>query len=381
MKISIIGSTKPGYKLPKEEAIDFSGKSAGICYMPEDLNTLFSEASEKTTKRAESTLKSGHHSVYDHPVYNLALENIPKILAIILNNEKMYTTSEKSARYTKMTPSPEESTLYEKWITIYKEVISNLYPTLKEKQVEKLAQENARYLISIFTPSTIMEHTLSLRQINYIYNWFTDYIENAEDNEFNKLLKPCMKEFIDSFPPIILNNLSSKDKNRKLSLFATRSRKEEFGENYSTNYYATFAEFAQAQRHRTLDYEISLDEHPKFYVPLCIRGTKYEKEWLTDISSLSSRFPQGMLVKINERGTVENFVLKCKERLCGCAQLEIMLQTKETLDKYIDSVKTDNPEIYSYLLNYESGVRCSFKDFNCTAPCIWGSKNSLNRLI
>ena len=88
-----------------------------------------------------------------------------------------------------------------------------------------------------------------------------------------------------------------------------------------------------------------------------------------------------MLVKINERGTVENFVLKCKERLCGCAQLEIMLQTKETLDKYIDSVKTDNPEIYSYLLNYESGVRCSFKDFNCTAPCIWGSKNSLNRLI
>lgn len=381
MKISIIGSTKPGYTLSKEEAINFSGKSAGICYMPESLDTLFSEAPEKTIKRAENTLKSGHHSVYDHPVYNLALENIPKIIAIILNNEKMYTTSEKSARYTKMTPSPEESALYEKWINIYKDVISNLYPKLKEKQVEKLAQENARYLISIFTPSTIMEHTLSLRQINYIYNWFTDYIENAEDNEFNKLLKPCMKEFIDSFPLIILNNLSSKDKNRKLSLFASRTRKEEFGENYSTTYHATFAEFAQAQRHRTLDYEISLDEKPMFYVPLCIRNTKYEKEWLTDINSLSSHFPQGMLVKINERGTVENFVLKCKERLCGCAQLEIMLQTKETLDKYISSTKTSNPEIHSYLLNYESGVRCAFKDFNCTSPCIWGSKYALDRLV
>ena len=37
-----------------------------------------------------------------------------------------------------------------------------------------------------------------------------------------------------------------------------------------------------------------------------------------------------MLVQVNERGTIENFVLKCTERLCGAAQLEIMEQTQRT---------------------------------------------------
>ena len=87
--------------LSKEDAILFSGKAAGICYMPDTLDVLFSEDTEKTLKRAKRTLISGHHSVFDHPIYHLALEDIPKILAMILNNEKMYTTSEKSARYTK----------------------------------------------------------------------------------------------------------------------------------------------------------------------------------------------------------------------------------------------------------------------------------------
>ena len=102
MKIKVIASTKVGYEMPKEEALNFSGKSAGICYLPDTLETLFNEPEEKTTKRANMTLKSGHHSVFNHPTYNLSLEGIPKILAMILNNEKMYNTSEKSDRYTKM---------------------------------------------------------------------------------------------------------------------------------------------------------------------------------------------------------------------------------------------------------------------------------------
>ena len=46
MKIEVIASTKVGYVLPKEEAINFSGKSAGICYLPDTLETLFSEPEE-----------------------------------------------------------------------------------------------------------------------------------------------------------------------------------------------------------------------------------------------------------------------------------------------------------------------------------------------
>ena len=119
MEIEVIGSTKPKYTITKEEAILFSGRSAGICYMPDTIETLFNESEEKSIKRAQNTLKSGHHSVFDHVTYNLSLNNIPKILAIILNNEGIYTTSEKSARYTKMQASLKEKELYEKWINIY----------------------------------------------------------------------------------------------------------------------------------------------------------------------------------------------------------------------------------------------------------------------
>ena len=102
MKVSVLASTKPGYNLTKEEAIKFGGKSAGICYMPDDIEALFSEPEEKTLKRANMTLGSGHHSVFDHTTYNLSLEEIPKILAMILNNEKMYTRYKKrSKKYNK----------------------------------------------------------------------------------------------------------------------------------------------------------------------------------------------------------------------------------------------------------------------------------------
>ena len=383
MKISILGSTKEKYILPKEEAILFSGKAAGICYMPDTLDVLFNEEKEKTLKRANRTLISGHHSVYDHPTYNLALEEIPKILAMILNNEGMYTTSEKSARYTKMKLEDKEKELYEKWIDIYSKEIEKEYPNINEKQVLKLAQENARYLISIFTPSTTMEYTVSLRQINYIMDWFEEFIENAEDTSFNRMLKPFLKEFNECLKELRVERLDSSVKNRKLSLFDERmKRQEEFGENYCTTYKGTFAELAQAQRHRTIDYKIVIPEENKYYVPLIINDNdKLKEEWLKDISSLADRYPQGLLININERGTVENFILKTKERLCGCAQLEIMLQTKEILDKYLKETKESNKEVYEYLKQYEAGVRCKYKGWKCTAPCIWGPNKALTRKI
>lgn len=383
MKVTILGSTKPEYKLTKEDAIKFGGKSAGICYMPDDINALFAEPEEKTIKRANMTLNSGHHSVFDHTTFNLALEGIPKILAMILNNEGMYTTSEKSARYTKMTPSAREEKLYEKWIEIYKEEILKVYPDIDEKKVKKLAQENARYLISVFTPATTMEYSISLRQLNYIVHWFEDYIKSEHDNEFNKQLKPYLKEFIDCVSDLIIPELNSDVKMRKISLFDERkSRKEEFGENYCTTYEGTFAELAQAQRHRTLQYKMTLLNEQKYYVPKIINDNEnLKEEWLKDISSLSDLYPQGMLVKINERGTVENFILKCKERICGCAQLEIMDQTFETLQKYLEHTQNTNVEVYNYLLPYTKGARCTYPGFKCGAPCMWGAINSLARKI
>ena len=193
MKIQVIASTKVGYSLPKEDAINFSGKSAGICYLPDTLETLFSESLEKTLKRANGNIASGHHSVFGHPTYNLTLEGIPKILAMILNNEQMYNTSEKSARYTHMEPSPEEKELYEKWIEIYYNRIKEVYPNFPDKRIYKLAQENARYLISVFTPATVMEYTVNFCQLNYIINWAREYIESYKNDEFSLKFKEVFK--------------------------------------------------------------------------------------------------------------------------------------------------------------------------------------------
>ncbi len=381
MKITVIASTKVGYTMPKEEAVDFSGKSAGICYLPDTVETLFSEAPEKTQKRALGNINSGHHSVFGHPTYNLCLENIPKILAMFLNNEKMYNTSEKSARYTHMDPSPQEKELYEKWIEIYKQQITLKYPNFDEKRVLKLAQENARYLISVFTPATVMEYTVNFEQLNYIINWAKDYIKEGANDEFSLKLKETFKEFLQAVPDLEVEGLNSSVKNRSFSLIAKRKdRAEEFGENYSVTYLASFAQLAQAQRHRTLTYEMSLLDKPEYYIPPIIRNTELEEKWLKDISSLEKFFPQGMLVKVNERGTIENFVLKCTERLCGAAQLEIMQQTLATMDKYLKAVK-DRPELYNYLLPYSKGARCTFPGWKCTAPCIFGGKDAISRVI
>lgn len=381
MRVRIIASTKTGYELPKQEAIDFSGKSAGICYLPENVETLFAESPEKTARRANNTIKSGHHSVFGHPTYNLILEGIPKILAMILNNEKKYDTSEKSARYTNMEPSEEEKQLYEKWIKIYSEQILSKYPDFEEKRVKKLALENARYLISIFTPATIMEYTVSLRQLNYIIGWANDYNNSELNDDFSLKVKGVLKDFLKALPDLKVDGLNSGMKNRQFSLFASdRIRYEEFGENYSTNYLASFAQLAQAQRHRTVSYEIKLLNKPQYYVPPIIKGTELEKIWIEDISSLEKFYPQGMMIHVNERGTIENFILKCTERICGAVQLEIMQQTIATLTKYMNATK-DKPELYNYLLPYSKGARCTFPGWKCDSPCIFGGKNSINRSI
>ena len=39
---------------------------------------------------------------------------------MVLNNEHQYTTSEKSARYTKMKLSQKEQLVYDKWLEMFK---------------------------------------------------------------------------------------------------------------------------------------------------------------------------------------------------------------------------------------------------------------------
>ena len=377
----------------KDEAIKLSGKIAGVCYDKEGFSHLENESEEKTMRRVNMTLTNGHHSVYDHILINFNLQNIPKILAMVLNNEHQYTTSEKSARYTPVVRqdgsiiTEDEERLYNKWIDIFKIKIKSQYGNIyNDAKIQKLSQENARYLVTVFMP-TQMIYSTSLRQINYIASWMQDYIENADmSNDFERNLSSSMQELLEGFADVnvLEEGLLKNEKHRSLSMFGKDldKKEEHFGDVYSTLYKGSFAQFAQAHRHRTLDYQMEMLNEKEYFIPPIIADDQMlVDEWLGDMQVVRNVNPQGELVKISEVGKYDDFILKCKERLCSAAQLEIMLQTKDTLLKYKKALEESNSPLSKDIEKYSHGARCTFPDFNCSSDCKFSEGKTLVRKI
>ncbi|MBQ7798104.1 MAG: hypothetical protein IJ371_03175 [Clostridia bacterium] len=250
-----------------------------------------------------------------------------------------------------------------------------------------MAQENARYLISVFTP-TSMVYTVSYQQLNYLTKMLANEYINPNSNAFITALKPTIKDFLDYmrfncpyFDIDIANGVDNK--NRKLSLIGSMIKPEQyFGDVYSVSYEGTFAQLAQAQRHRTIDYNMTLLDEPKFYVPPIIRSSKeLTTEWIKDCEKQTSVFPQGLLININEFGRLDWFIQKMKERKCTYAQLEIAQQTDLILKKYVEELRAKNHPRAEELALYTKGSRCTFPDYKCPSPC--GFKEGINetRLI
>jgi hypothetical protein len=383
IEIDVIASTKSQYKVPTEDTLVLGGKCAGICYLDNNRD-VFTEEKEKTLKRVDLTLGNGHHSVFEHSSISLHIKNLPKILSVILVSEKQYSASIKSGRYTKMEKvSEKERKLYNKWLKKFEKKIGEVYPKIPDKLKNKLAMENARYIISVFVLTQGI-YTLNIRQLNYVIHWFKKYIEENKDkdNYFTKELSKYMQQFIDATSQYYIEDMVS-GKNRSLSLFKKDylSYDEYFGETYSVNYKTSFVELEQILRHRTINYtildDISKEPEEFFIPPIFNKGSDLEKEWLDDLDSIRDLYPNATLFTVNEKGIAENFIMKCYERLCGNAQLETMLQTKNTLEKYIEN--TDGKlkeELEGYLK-----TSCLYPDKECKRPCIWGSRNGIERRI
>ena len=363
-----------------ENALLFSGRIAGVCYDKEGFEHLEKEDISNTQKRINNTLENDHHSVYDHIMINFNIVGIPKILAMVLNNEHQYTTSEKSARYTDVTYkngsilTEREVTLYNKWNERFKELIKENYPDFTNFKIKTLAQENARYLITVFVP-TEMVYSTTLRQINYIASIMQKYIEehNESNDYLEKNLSLCMQDFIKELDRlnVLDKRLMHNNKNRNISLFGKdlEKREEIFSHIYSVNYEASYASLAQAQRHRTLFYQMErMDEKKYFVPPILNKKEEYIKEWTQDIKSVSNVVPQGEIILINETGTYDNFILKTKERLCTAAQLEVMKATRDTLLKYKDALEKNDNYLKDDIKKYVKGARCTF-GYNCTKKC------------
>ena len=344
-----------------------AGLMGSTCYMKDTFDELEKKGIRNILAIAKTVEHNGHHSTFGHSHLTLEFSGIPKALAMILNNEKEYCTSEKSARYTKFDElEPKEQALYYKWLDIFKDEISKKYgkktPFFDEKgvKIEKLAQENARYMTSIFTKSN-MVYTTSFRQLNYLAHWFEDVISQKNVNDFYLQLKPYMQEYIDFLKK---NNLYSSEledhKNRYLSLFGDGIIKNQIsGSVYSLAYKASFACLAQLQRHRTIHYNIDeydfLHAQKSFYTPPILQNLEGElkQEWQNDISSVGDHLPQGMLVTIVEKGDTNDFLLKAYERVCVCAQKEIRDLTQSQCFQFADGLKKEATATESGATNFE----------------------------
>lgn len=376
----------------KKEALKLAGKIAGLCYDKEGFIHLQNEPVDKTLRRIDRTLNNGHHSVYDHITINFNIQNLPKILAMVLNNEHQYTTIERSARYIPIIRQNNsiteiEEKLYNKWVKLFETKIKIKYKDIfKESKIEKLAQENARYLVTVFMP-TQMIYSTSLRQINYIASWMEKYIkDNNAIDYFELQLQNSMKEFLKELQRlnVLEEKLMNNEKDRTLFLFGKNlnNNEEYFGNVYSTVYKGSFAQLAQAHRHRTLDYQMERLKQKEYFIPPIINDDNILiNEWLNDMQLVKDYIPQGELIKISEIGKYEDFILKCKERLCTEAQLEIMEQTKITLLNYKKALEKANHPLKDDIQKYSHGARCTFPNFNCPSNCQFKEGKILTRKI
>lgn len=413
MKVEIIGRTilkdetnenlfEP--KVIREDLTLLAGKAAGICYMKDDYLSDGIQNKEKCLTRAAGTAKRGHYSTYEHGTINLLIE-CNKMVAMVLNSMGLYCTSEKSARYTKMNPETElESEIYEKWIKKFSTIISAYNDKLAETAVEKLAMENARYMLSIFTP-TVMMYSVPFNRLILSCQWLdkiSDYFEKspnsnaAYNTHFSAKLLHDLREISSMFKSIIDSSddtILEDHKNMIPDFFNFMNEFEEgvkfnivkdeyYGDVYVSNYQASFAELAQAQRHRTLRYQINNINFGRCFVPKIIKGTNLEDEWNRDFANLENHniVPQCTLLDISEQGRFEEFYLKCKERLCNRAQLEICDITSEQVKKFYANPCNLSDCNYNRLkgmvADYREPIgellvkpRCLFNDYTCKESC------------
>ena len=407
MKLTVIGAmrsctdcNKESWEEIKNENMEgiledlkrFSGAEGGICYMSKPFFDSYVTDPEKAFNRFGTVASTGHHSISGHAQVAMLLESVPKIIAMFLNNLHDYETSEKSGRYTVMTGNSEiEVELYEKWMEKLKDAIYKEYEDkIDERTRDKLAKENARYFLSVFTPTTF-GYTASLRQWNYIIDWCDKYCKNEDipDNYFFNTLKSYFTQLRAQLYDLLYTDELRDFKGIKgldmINWNVRNTTEFQFGKMYNIGYKASFAEYAQAQRHRTLSYTMQFDGVSKeFYVPKIVESSGLADEWKDDMTKVAQYIPTGTLIYAEESGNIRDFYLKSMERNCGRAQLEIMNQNLATSRLFYENIHLFNKEDREFMMHFyktDGEPKMKGQLLTCKEPCIWGCEDAKTRLI
>lgn len=422
-------------KFDQKCALKSTGVKAAICYKeekdgrPVNQDMIRNEESLSTLViRGLNTIFQDHTTPSEHQMVTLEMTDIPKALCMVLNNEKQYTADERSLRYTEVKKneyiSDKEVELYNKWLNILYDVIDKKHGDFyrkysknesgAKKTMIKLAQENARFMVSVFMPTSIT-YTVPWIQINKIMTYMQKVINNPM-NDFEKKLIPYFKEFIDKCINLdvaitkdsLYRNLISDEnlelkenvlkkfpefenykgdkslvyknnKNVDLSLFANRNPfsgingNNEYGYNISYNNLESFVCLAQEQRHRTCNCEMLIpDEFSSYIPPIILDDDKLVSMWVNDITSVKEVYPNGQLVKVNRCAALKD-ILKfiAQERACDRAQLEIEKVYVDDMipDIYENLKKQGNDALADNVYPYVKKLRCSFPGYHCPGTC------------
>lgn len=128
----------------------FAGECGGVCWSPTGFTKGESENDERKIKRAEDNLKRGHHSVFDQVYIPMRLKGISRNLAMHINNEKQYSATEQSFRYTEPEEflSETDQKMYYKWKQRFSEIAERDYSDVFSKRdIRGFGSENARVFL------------------------------------------------------------------------------------------------------------------------------------------------------------------------------------------------------------------------------------------
>lgn len=407
-------------KLDLRKALQVVGVKAAVCYKDGDITPEMireNESAEQLIKRGLNTIKNEHTSPSEQINVLLEITGIPKILCMVLNNEHEYAADERSLRYTPIingTVSDLEIALYDKWVTLFTNILNKEYydffvkfnqgkdeESTKRKTVSaisKIAQENARYMTSVFIPTTLT-YSVPLAQINKICLSMQRVIDKPL-NEFEELLIPYFEDFIKQLKElnVIITNKKVKElgiidvndnddyfyqnsKNIDLSLFAEHNQFSGidlpncYDSSFSYNMDISLACLAQFHRHRTMDFEMKTPskEDKSFYTPLLLEGKDdLIEDWHYDMLSVMPFYPQGKIAHTNVNGSLKNLVhFVGKERACDKAFTETqdMFTNQMLPDIYMGLIASGNEQLAFALEPYVNRLRCMYPDYKCPAPC------------
>lgn len=378
-----------------EDLLERAGRYASACYSDDG----YVEDGKSKSHIARFCIKNGHHSIFDHFNITFIMKDIPKVLCLYLNNIGSYNTTEKSGRYSNFTTDSDAGKYYEKWKTKFENIImksDRIKESIKKdaKLVTKLAMENARYFLP-YDVETDIVYTISYRNLSYLISIFKN---NKYDENFEKIKNEFLDE-ICSIKELGLDEvkLDYKDgqsfylEDKLINKPLDNNNDEyiiEIGYNqYNVRYQCSIACFAQLQRHRTIDYIFHINHNNsdgiRYYIPPIINNdSKFDEElteYINDMTRLiddKKIIPQGYLIDVHEYGTISAFRLKCLERLCGRAQLEICDLTNNINKRLCELAGFD--ESYPFYDSEKSLTRC--KNHKCSEPCSYGI-NGLDRII